>query len=184
MREAIRLSIENVDSRTGGPFGAVIVRDDEIIARGSNLVTTLSDPTAHAEMVAIREACMLLGDFQDLNHAKISYTPERLHQYQLQVWNWKEEFVAFVAQNHEGIMDYLSHACPSKMEKQEAAAAQQMEKELASIDSFYDLSAPDIDGNVVKFADFRGKVTIITNVASFCGYTASHYQGLVSLWSK
>lgn len=62
---------------------------------------------------------MLLGDFQDLNHAKISYTPERLHQYQLQVWNWKEEFVAFVAQNHEGIMDYLSHACPSKMEKQE-----------------------------------------------------------------
>jgi hypothetical protein len=62
---------------------------------------------------------MLLGDFQDLNHAKISYTPKRLHQYQLQVWNWKEEFVAFVAQNHEGIMDYLSHACPSKMEKQE-----------------------------------------------------------------
>ena len=62
---------------------------------------------------------MLIGDFQDLSHAKVKYTPERLHIYQVQVWNWKEEFVAFVAQNHEGIVDYLSHACPDKTEKQE-----------------------------------------------------------------
>ncbi len=61
----------------------------------------------------------LIGDFQDLAHAKVKYTPERLHMYQGQVWNWKEEFVAFVAQNHEGIMDYLSHACPDKRENQE-----------------------------------------------------------------
>lgn len=64
MREAIRLSIENVDSGTGGPFGAVIVRDSEIIARGANLVTSTDDPTAHAEVVAIREACKAVGDFQ------------------------------------------------------------------------------------------------------------------------
>lgn len=64
MREAIELSLENVKSNTGGPFGAVIVKDGEIIARGTNLVTSSNDPTAHAEVVAIREACTELGTFQ------------------------------------------------------------------------------------------------------------------------
>jgi CHAD domain-containing protein len=62
---------------------------------------------------------MLIGDFQDLSHANVMYSLDQLHQYQLQVWNWKEEFMAFVDQNHAGIFDYLSHACPSEMEKQE-----------------------------------------------------------------
>jgi len=64
MREAIRLSIENVKLRNGGPFGAVIVKDGKIIARGFNKVTSTNDPTAHAEVVAIREACKELGSFQ------------------------------------------------------------------------------------------------------------------------
>ncbi len=64
MREAIRLSIENVESGKGGPFGAVVVKDGEIIARGMNKVTDSNDPTAHAEVVAIREACEKLGSFQ------------------------------------------------------------------------------------------------------------------------
>jgi guanine deaminase len=64
MREAIRLSIENVTSGKGGPFGAVIVKDGAIIARGTNLVTSANDPTAHAEIVAIRKACKHLGTFQ------------------------------------------------------------------------------------------------------------------------
>ena len=64
MQEAIRLSIENVTSGKGGPFGAVIVKDGEIIARGANEVTTSGDPTAHAEVVAIRNACKALGTFQ------------------------------------------------------------------------------------------------------------------------
>lgn len=64
MLEAIRLSIENVDRGIGGPFGAVVVKDGKIIAKGSNLVTHTNDPTAHAEVVAIREACKILGDFQ------------------------------------------------------------------------------------------------------------------------
>jgi guanine deaminase len=64
MREAIRLSIENVQSGNGGPFGAVIVRDGKIIARGVNNVTTNNDPTAHAEVVAIRNACRELNSFQ------------------------------------------------------------------------------------------------------------------------
>jgi len=64
MREAIRLSIENVTTGKGGPFGAVIVKNGEIIARGANEVTSSNDPTAHAEVVAIRNACKELGSFQ------------------------------------------------------------------------------------------------------------------------
>jgi len=62
MREAIRLSIENI-SNNGGPFGAVIVKNGEIIARGVNRVTSTTDPTAHAEVVAIREAAKKLNNF-------------------------------------------------------------------------------------------------------------------------
>jgi len=64
MREAIKLSVENVESGNGGPFGAVVVKDGKIIARGANQVTSSNDPTAHAEVVAIREACKALGSFQ------------------------------------------------------------------------------------------------------------------------
>ncbi len=64
MREAIRLATENVSSGLGGPFGAVIVKDGQIIATGVNKVTSSNDPTAHAEVVAIREACHKLQSFQ------------------------------------------------------------------------------------------------------------------------
>ena len=64
MARAIQLSIENVLSGQGGPFGAVIVRDDSIVAEGVNRVTSTNDPTAHAEVVAIREACSKLGFFE------------------------------------------------------------------------------------------------------------------------
>jgi guanine deaminase len=64
MREAIRLSFETMRSNTGGPFGCVVVKDGKIIARGFNKVVSSNDPTAHAEVVAIREACSVLNDFQ------------------------------------------------------------------------------------------------------------------------
>jgi len=64
MQEAIRLSIDMMRSGKGGPFGAVIVKNGEIIARGFNQVTSHNDPTAHAEVVAIREACKALNTFQ------------------------------------------------------------------------------------------------------------------------
>jgi tRNA(Arg) A34 adenosine deaminase TadA len=64
MREAIKLSLDNMRAGNGGPFGAVIVKDGKIIARGFNKVTSTNDPTAHAEVVAIREACKVLGSFQ------------------------------------------------------------------------------------------------------------------------
>jgi guanine deaminase len=63
LREAIRLSIENVESGRGGPFGAVVVLQGEIIGRGTNLVTATNDPTAHAEVVAIRRACQHRQNF-------------------------------------------------------------------------------------------------------------------------
>ena len=63
MARAIELSIENVQSGRGGPFGAVIVREGRIVAEGVNGVTLRNDPTAHAEVSAIRDACQKLGVF-------------------------------------------------------------------------------------------------------------------------
>ncbi|WP_260706104.1 nucleoside deaminase [Edaphobacter flagellatus] len=63
MKQAIELAKENVTSGRGGPFGAVIVRDGKVIATGVNTVTATNDPTAHAEVVAIRSACKELGEF-------------------------------------------------------------------------------------------------------------------------
>jgi len=64
MARAIELAIENVRSGQGGPFGAVIVKDGGIIAEGVNQVTSSNDPTAHAEVLAIRQACQKLGLFE------------------------------------------------------------------------------------------------------------------------
>lgn len=63
MLEAIRLSETGMAINKGGPFGAVIVKDGKIIARGYNCVVSTNDPTAHAEIVAIREACRVLSSF-------------------------------------------------------------------------------------------------------------------------
>jgi tRNA(Arg) A34 adenosine deaminase TadA len=63
LREAIRLSIENVERGNGGPFGAVVVREREIIGYGANAVTATNDPTAHAEIVAIRRAGIRLATY-------------------------------------------------------------------------------------------------------------------------
>jgi tRNA(Arg) A34 adenosine deaminase TadA len=63
MREAIRLARENVEAGRGGPFGAVVVSAGRIIGQGTNRVTATNDPTAHAEVVAIREACGRLGSW-------------------------------------------------------------------------------------------------------------------------
>jgi tRNA(Arg) A34 adenosine deaminase TadA len=64
LREAIGLSLQHMLAGAGGPFGAVVVHDGEIIARGWNQVTSTNDPTAHAEIVAIRAACTRLGTYR------------------------------------------------------------------------------------------------------------------------
>lgn len=70
MRKAIQLSDEKMNSGFGGPFGAVIVKDGEVVAEGFNQVTTANDPTAHAEVDAIRKACQKLENF-DLSGCEI-----------------------------------------------------------------------------------------------------------------
>ena len=74
MKRAIELSIKSVNNG-GGPFGSVIVKDNKIIAEGSNKVTSNNDPTAHGEIVAIREACKKLNNFS-LNECELYSTCE------------------------------------------------------------------------------------------------------------
>ena len=64
MERAIQLSIDNVRSGSGGPFAALVVRDGNILASGTNQVTKTHDPTAHAEILAIRLACRAIGNFE------------------------------------------------------------------------------------------------------------------------
>jgi tRNA(Arg) A34 adenosine deaminase TadA len=64
MARAIQLAIENVRSGRGGPFGAVVVKDGSVITEAANQVTATNDPTAHAEVLAIRQACQKLGFFE------------------------------------------------------------------------------------------------------------------------
>ena len=64
MKEAIRLSKHGMDNNEGGPFGCIIVKGEVIIGRGNNKVICNNDPTAHAEIIAIRDACKTLGTFQ------------------------------------------------------------------------------------------------------------------------
>jgi guanine deaminase len=64
MQEAIKRAVENVRSGRGGPFAAIVVKENRVIAAGATCVTSTNDPTAHAEVAAIREACRVLGTFQ------------------------------------------------------------------------------------------------------------------------
>ena len=64
IREAIKQANKGITNNEGGPFGAIVVKNGEIVGRGNNKVTSTNDPTAHAEMVAIRDACKNLNSFQ------------------------------------------------------------------------------------------------------------------------
>jgi tRNA(Arg) A34 adenosine deaminase TadA len=64
LQEAIELAVENVESGLGGPFAALVVEDESVLSECTNRVTTVQDPTAHAEITAIRAACKERGDFE------------------------------------------------------------------------------------------------------------------------
>jgi len=64
LREAIALARHGMERNEGGPFGCLVVKDGNVVTKGNNRVTSTNDPTAHAEMVAIRAACKALGEFQ------------------------------------------------------------------------------------------------------------------------
>jgi len=72
LQQAVALAVDNVTSGLGGPYGAIIVKDCQLVAASGNKVTSTLDPTAHAEIVAIRLACLKLNDFQ--LHGCILYT--------------------------------------------------------------------------------------------------------------
>lgn len=64
MNEAVQAALKGMQNNEGGPFGCIVVKDGEIIGRGNNKVTSTNDPTAHAEVTAIRDACKNIGSFQ------------------------------------------------------------------------------------------------------------------------
>eukprot|EP00566_Odontella_aurita_P027970 CAMPEP_0113565392 /NCGR_PEP_ID=MMETSP0015_2-20120614/22152_1 /TAXON_ID=2838 /ORGANISM="Odontella" /LENGTH=197 /DNA_ID=CAMNT_0000467585 /DNA_START=1 /DNA_END=594 /DNA_ORIENTATION=+ /assembly_acc=CAM_ASM_000160 len=75
---------------------------------------------------------------------------------------------------------YMRQNCVKSCDEYDAEVSRN-DQDIAGIESFYDLEADDIDGNPIKFDAFRGKAVLITNVASYCGYTESHYKSLVAL---
>lgn len=99
MLEAIALSKQGITNNEGGPFGCVIVKDDIIIGRGNNKVTSTNDPTAHAEVVAIRDACKNLGTFQ-LNGCEV-YTSCEPCPMCLGAIYWARPTVIYYANNRE-----------------------------------------------------------------------------------
>ncbi|MCP9750736.1 nucleoside deaminase [Ferruginibacter sp. HRS2-29] len=103
MLEAIGLSQQGIDNNDGGPFGCVIVKDDKIIGRGNNKVTSTNDPTAHAEVVAIRDACKNLGTFQ-LDGCEV-YTSCEPCPMCLGAIYWARPSVIYYANNREDAAD-------------------------------------------------------------------------------
>jgi len=96
--EAIRLAAENVSTGMGGPFGAVVVRGGEIVGRGVNRVTAQNDPTAHAEVMAIRDACNNLKTFQ-LNDCIIYSSCEPCPMCLGAIYWARPEMIVFAAEN-------------------------------------------------------------------------------------
>lgn len=99
MQQAIDLSLQGISTNEGGPFGCVIVKGDKIVGKGNNRVTSSNDPTAHAEVVAIREACKNLGTFQ-LQDCEI-YTSCEPCPMCLGAIYWARPKVVYFANNRE-----------------------------------------------------------------------------------
>ncbi|TVQ16931.1 MAG: nucleoside deaminase [Bacteroidetes bacterium] len=98
LKEAIRMARENVPSGKGGPFGALVVKNGEIIGRGVNQVTSTNDPTAHAEVMAIRDACKNIGDFQ-LNDCIIYASCEPCPMCLGAIYWARPKMIVFAAEN-------------------------------------------------------------------------------------
>ena len=99
MLEAIRLSKSAMDNNEGGPFGCVIVKEDVIIGRGNNKVLCNNDPTAHAEITAIRDACRNLGSFQ-LDECEIYTSCEPCPMCLCAIY-WARPKIVYYANNRE-----------------------------------------------------------------------------------
>ncbi|MES2431067.1 MAG: nucleoside deaminase [Bacteroidota bacterium] len=103
MQEAIQLSLNGVNNNEGGPFGCVIVKGDTIVGRGNNKVTSSNDPTAHAEVTAIRDACKNLGTFQ-LDECEV-YTSCEPCPMCLGAIYWARPKIVYYANNRQDAAD-------------------------------------------------------------------------------
>lgn len=103
MQEAIQLSHTGMTNNEGGPFGCIIVKGDEIVGRGNNRVSSTNDPTAHAEVTAIRDACKNLGSFQ-LDDCEI-YTSCEPCPMCLGAIYWARPKVVYFANNRQDAAD-------------------------------------------------------------------------------
>lgn len=97
---AIQIATENVRAGNGGPFGALVIRDGELIAEGVNHVTTTNDPTAHAEVVAIRAACQKIGNYE-LNGCEIYTSCEPCPMCLGAIYWSRIERIWFAASRHD-----------------------------------------------------------------------------------
>jgi guanine deaminase len=121
MRRAIQLSLEMMRSGRGGPFGAVIVKDGKIIAEGSNQVTSTNDPTAHAEVVAVRRACQALQTF-DLTGCEIYTSCEPCPMCLSAIYWARLDRIYFANDRHDAAKigfrdDFLYHEIPLPLEQ-------------------------------------------------------------------
>ena len=103
MQEAIKLSHKGMTDNEGGPFGCIIVKGDEIVGRGNNKVSSTNDPTAHAEVTAIRDACKNLGTFQ-LHDCEI-YTSCEPCPMCLGAIYWARPKIVYYANNRQDAAD-------------------------------------------------------------------------------
>ena len=103
MQEAINLSHTGMENNEGGPFGCIVVKGDKIIGRGNNKVSSTNDPTAHAEVTAIRDACKNLGTFQ-LDDCEI-YTSCEPCPMCLGAIYWARPKIVYYANNRQDAAD-------------------------------------------------------------------------------
>lgn len=103
MLEAVKLSHKGMTDNEGGPFGCIIVKGDEIVGRGNNKVNSTNDPTAHAEVTAIRDACKNLGTFQ-LHDCEI-YTSCEPCPMCLGAIYWARPKIVYYANNRQDAAD-------------------------------------------------------------------------------
>jgi guanine deaminase len=121
MRRAIELSLEMMRSGRGGPFGAVVVKDGAIVAEGSNLVTSTNDPTAHAEVVAVRRACQALATF-DLTGCEIYTSCEPCPMCLSAIYWGRLSRIYYANDRHDAAKigfrdDFLYHEIPLPLEQ-------------------------------------------------------------------
>jgi guanine deaminase len=121
MRQAIELSLEMMRSGRGGPFGAVVVKDGKVIAEGYNQVTSTNDPTAHAEVVALRRACQALETF-DLTGCEIYTSCEPCPMCLSAIYWARFDRIYFANDRHDAAKigfrdDFLYHEIPLPLDQ-------------------------------------------------------------------